>query len=107
MSETEYTPGPWRSGTVYGAIVADYKTSSYEESGHGDVNYYGGHLVCESVEFEANARLIAAAPEMLEALKEIVSDSGQGNSHDSLLQEIVDIHSIARDAIAKATGTAS
>ena len=36
-----------------------------------DVGYYGGYLVCESIANSENAKLIAAAPELLNALKHI------------------------------------
>ena len=61
--------------------------------GADDVEYYGGHLICESVN-EANARLIAAAPDLLEALKTIVSHCDKYSLEK------------ARAAIAKAEGKA-
>src|SRR5271165_5079056 len=63
----EHTPGPWRwwrvlavEGVAGGIVIADCGPS---RSGY-----------CDS-ETEANARLIAAAPDMLEALKEFVAYS--------------------------------
>lgn len=64
---TKTTPGPWRIGKTCGAVVADEPTSGGRWSGHEDVTFYGGHLVCESVAMESNARLIAAAPDLREA----------------------------------------
>lgn len=81
MSEGKHTPGPW--------LV----TKEYD---HNDdvifaVEVEGGQRVCDLMtdfpEDEANARLIAAAPDMLEALEGLVSyldrtclyeDSGAG-----------------------------
>ena len=68
MSAAKHTPGPWTQDK-YGNV----KTPS------------GGMLVTDGValggysteETRANARLIAAAPELLEALKDIV-DNGIG-----------------------------
>jgi hypothetical protein len=60
------TPGPWSISPKGGAVIAT------QETGHDDAEnkaYYGGSLVCESIHREANARLIAAAPELLAALK--------------------------------------
>ena len=59
---TQITPGPWREGARFSAIVADHPT------GHDDdrsVMAYGGHLVCESVKDFANASLLALAPDLL------------------------------------------
>jgi hypothetical protein len=85
-----HTPGPWKEAdsdgvlTVYGypynGIVCDVR------------NYY-----------EANARLIAAAPDLLEALKAFVTwtESGApGMKPPPLTCKVVDA---ARAAIAKAT----
>ena len=65
MSETKHTPGPWR--------VAP--RSDYPE--HADINVDAGTrgyvALCGKAgdeEAEANARLIAAAPELLDALRE-------------------------------------
>ena len=65
----KHTPGEWRIGKMGGTVVADSKTSDTPNTGHDDVEYYGGHLICESIETQANARLIAAAPDLLEACK--------------------------------------
>ena len=69
----EHTPGPWKLGSR-GAVVADIPTSN-QLAGSDDVDYYGGYLICESVT-EANARLIAAAPELLEALQGMMHHHG-------------------------------
>lgn len=63
-----YTAGPWRVGRRGSCVVADQPTP--EIAGSDDVEYYGGHLICESVS-QANAKLIAVAPEMRELLETI------------------------------------
>jgi hypothetical protein len=73
-----YTPGPWRPGKP-GTVVADASTVvGFEDmnSGHTAVDYYGGNLVAESILMQGNINLISAAPEMLEALKNIENDNG-------------------------------
>lgn len=66
MSTTKHTPGEWAhtDGSIYSYGV-----------GHGadiaTVNTDSAHLTDE--EAEANARLIAAAPTMLQALKDCMS----------------------------------
>ena len=64
------TQGPWRAGKTGGAVVADYPIPEVDGSGH--VEYYGGHLVAESIAPQ-NIPLIAAAPDLLAALKTLVT----------------------------------
>jgi len=64
-----------------------------------------GYTVCNpSPMGEANARLIAAAPDLLEALRDLLSraDLDQSATHDGL--ENCDALARCRAAIAKATG---
>jgi len=68
MNKKQYTPGPWRMGR-HGAIVSD--TPVPEISGSDETDYYGGHLICESVT-NWNARLIACAPDLVAALKDCI-----------------------------------
>ena len=70
MSEKpKHTPKPWHKG--HGSfIIATHPVNGL--IGSDDVEYYGGHLVCESVAPQ-NMDLIAAAPELLEALEAIVA----------------------------------
>ena len=89
---SKHTPGPWQIGKNFGSVVCDTPVPGIR--GSDDTEYYGGHLIAESVT-EANARLIAAAPELLEALQDMVSD------HASLSAATL---AFARAAIAKATG---
>lgn len=81
MSEAKHTPGPWRieHGMIKGASdvhtngrlrnALGISSASYSDivcDIHGDIDLAAAPL--------ANARLIAAAPELLEALKNIVSE---------------------------------
>jgi hypothetical protein len=59
MSEAKYTPGPWQ---WYHPIGAEHNKQRFVSR--------PGHLAHADVYGEANARLIAAAPELLEALEE-------------------------------------
>ena len=75
MTTTKHTPGPWRwthgeLDTVHGTLYR-YSTISADDTEIAEVNK---HLP----EHHANARLIAAAPELLEAaewLAECVAES--------------------------------
>lgn len=95
----KHTPGPW-------AYI-----------GNGDIvarseKYCGGEKDIASVfmttndEDEANARLIAAAPDLLKALNEIVSQIDQGGSGGKVFSRDACIAQ-ARAAIAKVTGGAT
>lgn len=75
MNETKHTPGPWYTEHVLDSgktMVFGGKTSRYICS--VTIKQLGGGVIAESMESErkANARLIAAAPDLFEACKELV-----------------------------------
>ena len=83
---TKYTPGLWKHDDT--SIYSD----KYE---HDIATLYFEHGEPYSLEeFEANANLIAAAPELLEALEDIINANGMYE------ERIVN----AKKAIAKAKG---
>lgn len=64
----KWTPGPWRIGNA-GSIVSDCPTGCTEhQKPESHESFYGGHFVCESTG-GADAHLIAAAPELYDALE--------------------------------------
>lgn len=68
----EHTGGTWSVGRD-GAVVTDAPIpgmNSKTDTGHDEVQYYGGHLIAESIWRPADARLLAAAPAMLDALRQ-------------------------------------
>lgn len=65
MSAVTHTPGPWRPGKQSDSIVSDAAVQN-GPGGADCVEYYGGHLIAESVAI-CNAPVIAAAPEILDA----------------------------------------
>lgn len=82
MSAPTYTPGPWRAvKTAHGPIDV------FDARDHDVVTVYGGRM--------GNARLIAAAPELLEALKAMVLNDRHTYR---------DCHKAAVAAITKAEG---
>jgi hypothetical protein len=103
MSAAKHTPGPWHVKQLMSYV------DQFEIRGPRD----SGVMVARTIEWgsaaegddpsEANARLIAAAPELLEALQEMVDEinSGDEPGHGSPW------HDKARAAIAKATGSVS
>jgi hypothetical protein len=90
-----HTPGPWR---------IDSKTR------FGDYTIAAGESVrtCEFIaktQSEANARLIAAAPELLDALKRLIGEHADLGEVDLTNADRAAIEQ-AREAISKAEGNA-
>jgi hypothetical protein len=104
MSE-QHTPGPWQ-WSHNGASTHD--THCIEISGGdriGNVAYcqsYTGDGYDDRSETIANARLIAAAPELLEALQAIVKSLAD-HDDEGMVEHAAQMVA-ARAAIAKATG---
>lgn len=96
---TQHTPGPWAVTTV-GSCHGIHPAASDNE--RDDIcrvaphNYHPNGWQAAKGEAEANARLIAAAPDLLAALREAV-EIIEGTGLDATTQ---------REAIAKATGEA-
>lgn len=83
----QHTPGPW---TYTHEGLEDFSLDA------GDVNIIGGCGCCgsPSINSEADARLVAAAPDLLDAMQELMPGcEAMGWSTTK-----------AREAIAKATG---
>lgn len=102
--------GKWKVGIYNSVVVSDTKVQNTNfpsppnptESRDEDKDYYGGYLVCESVGSLEMAKLIAAAPEMLDALRSIVNYWNSPNK-ESLSYHINHSLIIAAEAIKKAT----
>ena len=99
-----YTPGPWHAGMGNGA------GSIFSESGRVQLEKGGTTLYpiaqvnhgWNGAEDDANARLIAAAPELLAALQALVGEADLGElDHDDDTRALIDN---ARAAIERATG---
>lgn len=100
---THHTPGPWSIQ----ADDLDSFTIYSEQMNIAEILAIGGEGMSD--EGEANARLIAAAPELLEALQECITSEGAAcfgdmQDHPERMQRrLYAIADIARAAIAKAT----
>lgn len=99
MTTTTHSKGPWQ----YVAAPKRYQNGSntysiYYSRSEDDIDFG----VAEAYGAEANARLIAAAPQLLEALKALVSTLYPGFRLDDPRHVIFDA---AKAAIAKAEGT--
>ncbi|MEG0969222.1 MAG: hypothetical protein RSG92_28055 [Pseudomonas sp.] len=117
MTANKHTPQEWLRGgtTVYALNVeGTNRFSAQVQSGWST----SGRNRTESGELEANARLIAAAPELLEALADCTTmlarikthcriTDNAGYSEDGRMLKLTDVENNARAAIAKATGGAA
>lgn len=73
MSEHKSTPGPWRRGKGYGAVVADSFIGTKDcNDKYGTRAFYGGHLICESAS-PGNIRLISEAPNLLAIAEDLLA----------------------------------
>jgi hypothetical protein len=94
---SEHTPGPWRASM--GDLLRVMHGSDCICGVHRIGSRAGGR---RSEESEANARLIAAAPDLLAALQAVIAAPITGD-HESIQRRDA-AFTAARAAIAKATG---
>lgn len=88
----KHTPGPWTQGHTEEGKACVWLDGHVEpDSGMGSV---GTWIDCNT---EENARLVAAAPELLEALQRLLAQDDNG-------EDEIWVRNKARAAIAKATG---
>lgn len=114
----KHTPGPWQAPTWPACTNLQIGSDDYPfmhqvgfVDGQSAIAVAYGDGQCEA---ESNARLIAAAPELLEALRNLLayadaySDSmmvhGRGAEQLGNGADAVSVSGMARAAIAKATG---
>lgn len=103
MTELKHTPGPWGLETVPTSCGICHKVGPFPPNREGEKNrhacLYSDYPSPDNAadrELLANARLIAAAPELLEALLDC-REALRRTGHDGEL-------AIVNAAIAKATG---
>lgn len=102
---SKFTPGPWTTSNTDALMFGVKQGNGMEPLGfvygpsHAEQSDYGRCCI-------ANARLIAAAPELLEALKLILSDLEQGaDPFDMECRKRTASYDKARAALAKVEGT--
>ncbi len=110
MSETKWTPGPWlRDGrTVYALEHAGWRKSVEQFKNRFYASVQQTPTTPEE-EIEANARLIAAAPELYEALAEFMDIWNSSDSRSASKQaqaRRAAMWTKANAAIAKSRGEA-
>jgi len=99
MSETKFTPGPWRldHDPIGSGVFSDNENYHGVEAGHGFIKD-GVGFNCTGFMSKADARLIAAAPELFEALSDLLNVTEmQGIDGDAEMEA-------ARYALRKARG---
>lgn len=97
MNEFKGTPGPWAVvGTCCDGVGADFDSGGHKSVCQRPART-GGKLTDE---YNANMHLIAAAPELLEALQRMLRAGQKQNWNERYEYEM----SLAREAIAKALG---
>jgi hypothetical protein len=88
-----YTPAPWK---IVG-VITDNEPNEY----HITTGQWGNSETIALVIYEPNARLISAAPELLEACKKLLGTCGHS---EYVPDEKCDSCTTAKVAIAKAEG---
>ena len=110
MSDTKFTPGPWRVSDVDHEGIADdsYHFIAAGKECHGNGPDGGFEIAgCMST---SDARLIAAAPELFEALREFIriqdayANAIYCEDAEEADKAMESLRKSARAAIAKATG---
>lgn len=105
MAETKHSPGPWKL--------------AYDKGSNRDIMTNNARVATAWLayvtpeEYHANAHLIAAAPDLLEALRELdaaIDDEAlyepDDDEHAKALDRLIEAQKAARAAIAKAEGRA-
>lgn len=92
----KHTPGPWQVAPAFLDQVYSLPEFTKARIQEPEANPYDEALICETGGNEANARLIAAAPELLEALQMLLDETNAGTWDCLPIDK-------ARAAIAKAT----
>ncbi|WP_286869872.1 hypothetical protein [Pantoea sp. UBA5035] len=115
MSEFKGTPGPWIAIEKYideplnitdsngFKVVSAERVAildGWDEKGFQHWGDIGGHRELNPTEYKANSHLIAAAPELLEALQAMLNKAYKQNWNDQYPDEI----ETAQAAIARALG---
>jgi len=101
-----HTPGPWR------AYISEHNTIEIEDKNQDIIISWAGFDSCHKIipERKANAHLIAAAPEMLEALTECrdvlskLAQTGKIKGMDELEKYALHGADVADAVISKAEG---
>lgn len=100
MSESKHTPGPWKA---YGFMITGGDFRQVADC-NMPVGTPGREEDATVDEDQANARLIAAAPDLLAACEMLISDPSEEWSQTEFDRRIGAARDLARAAVAKAKG---
>lgn len=100
MSDTKHTPGPWRIHKYSTDLIKDAERIVGADGSSVVMDVYGKTL--ENA--DANAQLIAAAPDLLEVAERLMNLDSFISMHVSFREPWENIIKVARAAIAKARG---
>ena len=100
MSESKHTPGPWRA---YGFMITGGDFRQVAEC-NMPVGTPGREEDATVDEDQANARLIAAAPDLLAACEMLISDPSEEWSQTEFDRRVGAARDMARAAVKKAKG---
>lgn len=100
MSNTKHAPGPWR---IIPANQAIHQWVIGDKEGYSIADCEPSGPVWNLDEADANARLIAAAPDLFEALRSCLAEM-EAWELDPEMDTAAEPIRLARAAIAKATG---
>jgi hypothetical protein len=97
---TTHTLGPWRCKPYW-------TNRSHTEAPNGIHVFDGDSRLVADVQYEANARLITAAPELLKPIERLVYDASGNQDNPMIRHKTFATIEQARSIIAKATGRQS
>lgn len=103
-NEVKHTPGPWNVGTSHGD-ASNRGVIIFAKGENKSIAFVSTQSWCSHSESWENARLIAAAPELLEVLQGIMQGIGDGCECLDGEDKGHCFYCMARAALAKATGT--
>jgi hypothetical protein len=104
-----HTPGPWHVGNTNSGNVAIFAEVEHRQPGYSEACICAVSPICDAThEDYANARLLSSAPDLLEALQELLNqfDSEIHNEYDGtgMLNDRLSEANHARRVVAKAKG---
>lgn len=67
MSESKHTPGPW--------LYANRSAGAHIHANDGEIAWLRSYMGIADKQIDANARLIAAAPELLEIVEAFIAET--------------------------------